>query len=88
MCRPLRGALLQALFEGSDRTEAHLVPGLHRCHGLPRKQCLDVGHHIARVVVGDAGGPARANALSAVQQHQRQDGHVPAGRRIRFHHQS
>ena len=54
------------------------VPGLHGLQLLARQQALQVGHDVARVEVGDAGAPARADALRAVHQYHWQDGRVPA----------
>jgi len=53
------------------------VPGLHRLQRLSCQVALEVGDHVARVVVRDGGAPPGADALRAVDQYHRQDRHVP-----------
>ena len=63
--------LLNAALEAS-------VPGCHRPDLLSLEQPLQVGHNVPGTVVGDGGGPTRADALCSVHKHHRQDGHIPA----------
>ena len=55
-----------------------VVPGLHGDHFLAGQQSPQVGHDVARVVVGDVCAPASADALRAVHQHHGQNRQVPA----------
>lgn len=71
----LAGGLGGGLLDGALKT---VVPGLHGDHFLAGQQPPQIGHDVARVVVGDVCAPARADALCAVHQHHGQNGQVPA----------
>lgn len=59
------------------------LPTVARSPTLPcQPLSLPATDQVARVVVGDGGGPARANAIRAIDQHRGQQGHVPAQGRV------
>ena len=62
-----------------DLTLEVAVPGVHALLLLVGEQPANVRHEIAGVVVGDGGGPTRANTVGAVDEHQRKDGQVVFG---------
>eukprot|EP00955_Chlamydomonas_euryale_P051607 354903-Chlamydomonas_euryale.AAC.29 len=69
------------LFDGAVEAA---VPRLHRLHFFVGQQPLDVGDHVARVVVWHRGRPAGADAVSAVDEDRGDDGEVPViGKRKR-----
>ena len=65
-----------ARIRGHDGAREAAVPRRHRLGLLALHHALQVVHDLARVVVGHAGRPARADAVGAVDQHHRQHGHV------------
>ncbi|KAH9404955.1 hypothetical protein TYRP_000789 [Tyrophagus putrescentiae] len=70
--------VLVGLHLGEGALEA-LVPGLQGQQLLASQTALHVLGQYARIVVGNFGAPAGADALRAVHQHHRNDGHVVLG---------
>jgi hypothetical protein len=54
------------------------VPRVHLLQLLANEHAPEVGHNVLGVVVGDACGPACADAFCPVDEHQWQNRHVPA----------
>ena len=56
-----------------------LEPRVHRFHHVTGKHPADVCHNVERVVGRDIGRVTGADSVCPVDEHGREDGHVPLG---------